>query len=80
MGEIHEVSMIPLKRIGFVKEGPLAGWFIQAQAMETPRGILVARARNRPMDQTLVLDGIFPTQEELEAFFATQAPVVDWDA
>lgn len=71
--------MIPLKRIGFVKEGPLAGWFIQAQAMEVPKGILVSRARNRVMDQTLVLDGIFPSQEALDAFFAKQAPVVEWD-
>jgi len=74
-----EVNMIPMQRIGYVKEGALAGWFIQAQTIELPKGILVSRARNRVMDQTLVLDGIFPDQEAMEAFFAKQAPVVEWD-
>lgn len=72
--------MIPLGRIGKVKQGPLTGWYIQAQVMEMPQGILVSRARNATMDQTLVLDGIFQTQAKLEAFFETNAPVVDWEA
>lgn len=71
--------MIPLSRIGKVKKGPLAGWFIQAQEIEMPKGILVSRARNATMDQTLVLDGIFPDKTKLEAFFEANAPVVDWD-
>lgn len=70
--------MIPLGCIGKVKQGPLIGWFIQAQEIEMPKGILVSRARNATMDQTIVLDGIFPDQAKLEAFFATNAPVVDW--
>lgn len=72
--------MIPLGRIGKVKQGPLTGWYIQAQVMEMPQGILVSRARNATMDQTLVLDGIFQTQAKLEAFFETHAPLVDWEA
>jgi hypothetical protein len=71
--------MIPLCRIGKVKQGPLIGWYIQAQEIEMPKGILVSRARNATMDQTLVLDGIFPNIEKLEAFFAANASVVDWD-
>jgi hypothetical protein len=71
--------MIPLQRIGLVKEGPLKGWYIQAQSMNVPQGILVSRARNRDMDQTLVLDGIFPTEAKMLEFFATNAPVVDWE-
>jgi hypothetical protein len=71
--------MIPLDRIGKVKKGPLAGWFIQAQEIQLPKGILVSRARNAVMDQTLVLDGIFPDRAKLEAFFETNAPVVDWE-
>lgn len=72
--------MIPLKRIGLVKEGPLKGWYIQAQAMSVPKGILVSRARNRDMDQTLVLDGIFPDELKLQEFFNSNAPMVDWEA
>lgn len=71
--------MIPLGRIGKVKQGPLIGWYIQAQAIEMPKGILVSRARNATMDQTLVLDGIFPTREKLDAFFEANAPLVDWE-
>jgi hypothetical protein len=70
--------MIPLYRIGKVKKGPLAGWYIQAQEIELPKGILVSRARNAVMDQTLVLDGIFPDRTKLEAFFEANAPVVEW--
>jgi hypothetical protein len=70
--------MIPLSRIGKVTKGPLVGWYIQAQEIELPKGILVSRARNAVMDQTLVLDGIFPTQAKLEAFFETNAPEVEW--
>ena len=72
--------MIPFGRIGYVKEGPLAGWFIQAQEMEVPKGFLVSRARNAVMDQTVVLDGIFPDRAKMDAFFALNAPVVDWEA
>lgn len=71
--------MIPLQRIGLVKEGPLKGWYIQAQAMNVPKGILVSRARNRDMDQTLVLDGIFPSEEKAMEFFMANAPAVDWE-
>lgn len=71
--------MIPLCRIGKVKKGPLAGWYIQAQEIEMPKGILVSRARNAVMDQTLVLDGIFPDRAKLEAFFETNAPEVEWE-
>ena len=71
--------MIPLCRIGKVKQGHLIGWYIQAQEIEMPKGILVSRARNATMDQTVVLDGIFPDQAQLEAFFETNAPVVDWE-
>jgi hypothetical protein len=71
--------MIPFGRIGKVKQGPLIGWYIQAQEMTMPKGILVSRARNATMDQTIVLDGIFPDQTKLEAFFEANAPVVDWD-
>jgi len=71
--------MVPLYRIGKVKQGPLAGWYIQAQEIELPKGILVSRARNAVMDQTLVLDGIFPDRAKLEAFFEANAPVVEWD-
>jgi hypothetical protein len=71
--------MIPLCRIGKVKKGPLSGWFIQAQEIELPKGILVSRARNAIMDQTLVLDGIFPDRAKLEAFFEANAPVVEWE-
>lgn len=71
--------MIPLGCIGKVKQGPLIGWYIQAQEIELPKGILVSRARNAVMDQTLVLDGIFPTQAKLESFFEANAPEVDWD-
>ncbi len=71
--------MTPLQRIGFVKEGPLGGWYVKAQEIEVPKGILVFRARNAQMDQTLVLDGIFPDQDELEAFFNSNAPVVEWE-
>jgi hypothetical protein len=70
--------MIPLDRIGVVKQGPLIGWFIQAQEIEMPKGILVSRARNAVMDQTVVLDGIFPDREKLEAFFKKNAPEVEW--
>ena len=70
--------MIPLDRIGKVKKGSLAGWYIQAQEIEMPKGILVSRASNADMEETLVLDGIFPDQAKLEEFFATNAPVVDW--
>jgi hypothetical protein len=71
--------MIPLGRIGMVKKGPLTGWFIQVQEMELPKGILVSRARNATMDQTVVLDGIFPDWGKLETFFEANAPEVDWD-
>ncbi|MCE1228443.1 MAG: hypothetical protein LWX11_02975 [Firmicutes bacterium] len=70
--------MTPLGRTGFVKEGPLAGWYISAAEMERPKGFLVSRARNAEMDQTLVMDGIFPTRDAMEAFFQAQAPVVEW--
>ncbi len=71
--------MIPLNRIGKVTKGPLVGWYIQAQEIELPKGVLVSRARNAVMDQTLVLDGIFPDSAKLEAFFQANAPEVDWD-
>ena len=71
--------MIPLYRIGKVKKGPLMGWYIQAQEIQLPKGILVSRARNAVMDQTLVLDGIFPDREKLEAFLEANAPVVEWE-
>ena len=64
---------------GKVKEGPLKGWWIKIQECETPKGFLVSRARNVEMDQTLVLDGIFPTREAAEAFLAQQAPAIDWN-
>jgi hypothetical protein len=32
------------------------------------------------MDQTLLLDGIFPDRDALEVFFAANAPGVDWQA
>lgn len=70
--------MIPLKQTGYISEGPLAGWYIKVQAFEVPSGFLVSRARNPEMDQTLILDGIFPTQEALEAFFQERAPKVEW--
>ncbi len=70
--------MIPLGQTGFVKEGPLAGWFVRVSHMEIPKGFLVSRARNAEMDQTLILDGIFPEREKLEAFFRAQAPLVEW--
>lgn len=71
--------MIPLDRIGKVRKGPLVGWYIQAQAIDLPKGFLVSRARNAVMDQTLVLDGIFPDRAKLEAFFEAKAPEVDWE-
>jgi hypothetical protein len=46
--------------------------------MTLPKGFLVSRARNPEMDQTLVLDGIFATREELEAFFQENASAVTW--
>lgn len=70
--------MIPLKQTGYIPEGALAGWYIRVQAFEVPQGFLVSRARNPEMDQTLVLDGIFPTQEALDAFFRENAPQVEW--
>ena len=70
--------MTPLDRTGFVKEGPLKGWYVRVSRMEIPKGFLVSRARNAEMDQTLILDGIFPEPEKLETFFQTQAPAVDW--
>lgn len=72
--------MIQLSRVGKVTKGPLEGWYIQAQEIERPKGFLVSRARNAVMDQTLVLDGIFPDRDKLEAFFAVNAPEVAWDA
>lgn len=70
--------MIPLGQTGFVQEGPLKGWFVRVSHMELPKGYLVSRARNAEMDQTLILDGIFPELTKLEAFFQAQAPVVEW--
>lgn len=70
--------MIPLGQTGLVKEGPLQGWYVRVAQMELPRGFLVSRARNAEMDQTLILDGIFPERSKLETFFQTQAPVVEW--
>lgn len=70
--------MTPLSQTGFVKEGALQGWFVRVSHMETPKGFLVSRARNSAMDQTLILDGIFPDREKLEVFFQTQAPIVEW--
>lgn len=70
--------MIPLSRTGLVKQGSLAGWWVRAQEMEIPKGILISRARNREMDQTLILDGIFPSAEAAEAFFQQNAPAVEW--
>ncbi|MDP2875788.1 MAG: hypothetical protein Q8O00_06350 [Holophaga sp.] len=70
--------MTPLGQTGFVKEGPLQGWFVRVSQMELPKGFLVSRARNAAMDQTLILDGIFPEREKLEAFFQDKAPIVEW--
>ena len=70
--------MTPLGKTGLVVEGALKGWYVRVAQMELPKGFLVSRARNPEMDQTLILDGIFPEREKLEAFFATQAPQVDW--
>lgn len=70
--------MIPLRQTGFIEEGSLAGWYIKVQEFEVPQGYLVSRARNPEMDQTLVLDGIFPTRDALEAFFRERAPQVRW--
>jgi len=70
--------MTPLSQTGFVKEGALQGWFVRVSQMDIPKGFLVSRARNAEMDQTLILDGIFQERAELEAFFQTQAPHVDW--
>jgi hypothetical protein len=70
--------MIPLGQTGLVKEGPLEGWYMRVSHMEIPKGYLVARARNQEMDQTLILDGIFPDEAKLEAFFQVQAPAVEW--
>jgi len=70
--------MIPLNQTGLVMEGPLKGWFVRVSHMELPKGFLVARARNEEMDQTLILDGIFPERAKMEAFFEAQAPVVEW--
>lgn len=72
--------MTPLSQTGFVKEGALQGWYVRVTHMDIPRGFLISRARNAEMDQTLILDGIFPGQAELETFFQTQAPVVEWMA
>lgn len=72
--------MIPLCRIGMVTKGALAGWYIRVQEIEKPRGFLVSRARNALMDQTLILDGIFPDKEKMEAFFRANAAEVDWQA
>ena len=72
--------MVQLNRIGKVTKGPLEGWYIQAQEIEQPKGFLVSRALNAVMDQTVVLDGIFPDRGQLEAFFASHAPEVAWDA
>jgi hypothetical protein len=71
--------MIPLGKTGLVKEGALQGWYVRVSQMELPKGFLVARARNAEMDQTLILDGIFPEQAKLESFFQTQAPSVAWE-
>lgn len=71
--------MVRLNCVGKVTKGPLAGWYVQVQAIELPKGFLVSRARNAVMDQTVILDGIFPDQGELDAFFAAQAPHVDWE-
>ncbi len=70
--------MTPLGKTGFVKEGALKGWYVRVAHMELPKGFLVSRARNAEMDQTLILDGIFPERPELETFFASQAPGVEW--
>lgn len=70
--------MIELNRAGMVEEGPLSGWWIKIQEIELPKGFLVSRARNAEMDQTLILDGIFPTRAALEAFLKEQAPRVAW--
>jgi len=72
--------MVPLHCTGKVTKGPLAGWYIRAQEIEKPEGFLVSRARNAPMDQTLLLDGIFPDRDALEGFFEANAPGVDWQA
>ncbi len=70
--------MIPLGKTGFVTEGQLKGWYVRVAQMELPRGFLVSRARNAEMDQTLILDGIFPERAKMEAFFQSQAPAVEW--
>lgn len=72
--------MLTLGKPGYVTEGPLMGWFLMVQEYEVPKGYLVSRARNPEMDQTLVLDGIFPTREALESFLQQQAPVINWTA
>ena len=71
--------MIPINQVGHVLAGPLEGWFIKVQNNKAPVGLLVSRARNVAMDLTLVLDGIFPTQPEVDTFFRKNAPKVDWD-
>ena len=71
--------MLSLGVPGKVQAGPLKGWWIKVQEYDVPKGYLVSRARNAEMDQTLVLDGIFPTREALEAFLAQQAPAIAWD-
>ena len=70
--------MIPLDKTGLVKTGALEGWYVRVSQMEIPKGFLVARARNAEMDQTLILDGIFPERAKMEAFFESKAPVVEW--
>ena len=71
--------MIPLCRIGMVTKGALAGWYIRVQEIEKPRGFLVSRARNALMDQTLILDGIFPDRERMETFFKANAADVGYE-
>jgi len=71
--------MIPLGKTGLVQEGALEGWYVRVSQMELPKGFLVSRARNAEMDQTLILDGIFPERAKLESFFQAQAPVVAWE-
>ena len=71
--------MIPINQVGFVLEGPLEGWYIKVQHNKAPKGLLVSHARNVAMDLTLVLDGVFPTAADVEAYFQKNAPRVDWE-
>lgn len=72
--------MVPINQVGLVLAGPLEGWFIKVQNNKAPKGLLVSHARNVAMDLTLVLDGVFPSQVEVEAYFQKNAPQVDWEA